>query len=48
LIYKKDFADFAGRTIEITELQNMTQGLYLLRVKTGSEMNVLKIIKLKK
>ena len=47
LIYRKDFADYAGSTIEITELQNRTQGVYFLRVKTGSESNVMKIIKLK-
>ena len=46
LIFRKDFADYAGRTIIITELQHREQGVYLLRVKDGSEINVLKIIKL--
>jgi hypothetical protein len=46
LIFRKDFADYAGRTIIIRELQHREQGLYLLRVKYGSEINVLKIIKL--
>jgi serine protease AprX len=47
LIFRRDFTDYAGRTVLITELQNRTQGIYLLRVINGSEVNVRKIIKLK-
>lgn len=46
LIFRKDYPDYAGRTIIITELQHRTQGLYFLRVTNGSETDVSKIIKL--
>lgn len=46
LIFRKDFAEYAGRTISITELEHREQGVYLLRMTYGSEKNVLKIIKL--
>jgi hypothetical protein len=46
LIFRRDFADYAGRIIIITELQHKSQGVYFLRVINGSEINVRKIIKL--
>jgi serine protease AprX len=46
LIYKKTFSDYAGSVIAINELEHKEQGVYLVRVITGSEMNVLKIIKI--
>ncbi len=48
LIFRRDFADNAGRIIIITELQHKSQGVYFLRVINGSEINVRKIIKLNK
>jgi serine protease AprX len=47
LIYRKDYADYAGRTITVTELQHREQGIYFLRVRNGSETYVRKIIKLR-
>ena len=47
IIFRKDFADYAGRTIFIEELQNKEQGLYLLRIINEARIEVLKIIKLK-
>ena len=46
LILRKDFTDYAGRTLTITELQHKAQGVYLLRVRNGSEINVRKVVKL--
>jgi serine protease AprX len=46
LIYNKTFSDYAGSVIAINELEHKEQGVYLVRVITGSEMNVLKIIKI--
>jgi serine protease AprX len=48
LIFRRDYANYAGRTIIITELQHREQGAYLLRVIDGAEINVRKIIKLNK
>jgi serine protease AprX len=47
MIFRKDFADYAGRTILIGDLQNKEQGVYFLSISNGTRMNVLKIIKLK-
>lgn len=46
-IYRKDFRDFAGRTLEITELQNMDPGVYFIRIIKVSGTDVHKIIKLR-
>lgn len=46
LIFRRDFANYAGRTIVMTELQHRAQGVYLLRIRDGSEIIVRKIIKL--
>lgn len=45
LISRKDFAHYAGRTIFISDLQKREQGIYLLRIKDKSGINVRKIIK---
>ena len=47
IIFQKDFADFAGRTIFVTELQHAVQGMYLIRIKSPSGTTVRKVIKLK-
>jgi hypothetical protein len=45
IIFRKDFADYTGRTIFVTELQHVDQGMYLIRIVSGSEKTVRKIIK---
>ncbi|MCX6262569.1 MAG: S8 family peptidase, partial [Bacteroidia bacterium] len=47
IIFRKDFPDYAGRTLSITELQNMEQGVYFIRLIKGINVNVHKIIKLR-
>lgn len=47
LIFRNDFANFAGRKILVTELQHAAQGMYLIRITSGSEKTVRKIIKIK-
>jgi serine protease AprX len=47
LLFNKDYSDYAGRTLIITELQNREQGIYFLRVITGTGVSVRKIIKLR-
>lgn len=47
IVVRKDFEDFAGRTISVTELQNEVQGVYYLRIKAGTNTTVRKIIKIK-
>ena len=47
LIFRKDFTNYAGRTLLITELQHKEQGVYFLRIINGAKINVQKIIKLK-
>jgi len=47
LIFRKEFADYAGRILQITELQHREQGVYFLRIKNGTSIKVQKIIKLK-
>jgi subtilisin family serine protease len=46
LIFRRDFADYAGRTIILTDLRNREQGVYLLRVIYDGKTDVHKIIKL--
>jgi len=46
LIFRKKFPEYVGRRIIITELQNRSQGIYLIRFITGSGTNVQKVIKL--
>jgi hypothetical protein len=47
IIFRKDFHDYAGRTLSITELQNREQGVYFIRLINGTNVNVHKIIKLR-
>jgi hypothetical protein len=47
LIFRRTINGYAGRTINITELQHMEQGLYLLRITGAAGIITLKIIKLK-
>ena len=47
VIYRKDYAGYAGRTISITDFQHREQGLYLLKISDATRVRVLKIIKLK-
>ena len=45
--FRKEFPDFAGRTIRITELQNKPQGIYFIRIIKDTGISVHKIIKLR-
>jgi serine protease AprX len=45
-IFRKNFSEYAGRSIIITELQTRNQGIYFLRIKNESGMYVRKIIKI--
>ena len=47
LIFRKEFADYAGRILLITELQHREQGIYFIRIKNSTSVKVRKIIKLK-
>lgn len=47
LIFKKMVNDYAGRTMIITELQHMTQGVYFLRISGSSGITTRKVIKLR-
>jgi subtilisin family serine protease len=46
IIFRKDYAGYAGRTIYIEELNGQVQGIYLLRIISGTRIKVQKIIKL--
>jgi len=46
-VFRKDFPSYAGRTLRITELQNMEQGIYFIRIIKASGVDVHKIIKLR-
>jgi serine protease AprX len=47
LIFRKEFPEYSGRTIRITELKTREQGIYFIRLITGSGTMVHKIIKLR-
>lgn len=47
LIFRKEFINYAGRTIRITRLQNLDQGIFFIRLTTGTGSRVQKIIKLR-
>jgi serine protease AprX len=47
IIFRKEFSDYPGRTITISELQNREQGIYFIRLKTVTHVTVLKLIKLR-
>jgi hypothetical protein len=47
LLFKEKYADFAGRSIVITDLKNSRQGIYLVRITDPSGVHVRRIVKLK-
>ena len=47
-LYRKEFADYAGRTFRVTELLHLDQGVYFVRIINGTRIKVRKIIKHKK
>lgn len=46
-VFRKDFPDFAGRTLSVTELQHREQGIYFIRLIKKTGVSVFKIIKLR-
>lgn len=46
LIFRKEFPEYTGRAIRITELQNREPGIYFIRLITGTGTTVQKIIKI--
>jgi serine protease AprX len=46
LIFRRNFPDFTGRTLRITELQYKQQGVYFIRLTKATGVYVYKIIKL--
>jgi serine protease AprX len=47
LLFEKEYADHAGRSIIITDLQDSPQGMYMVRITDPSRIHIRKIIKLK-
>jgi serine protease AprX len=47
ILFSKKFPYFAGRTLNLTELQKAEQGIYFIRLIKSTGINVHKIIKLK-
>jgi hypothetical protein len=47
VIYRKQYAGYAGRAISITDFQHREQGVYFLKITDASRIRVQKIIKLK-
>jgi serine protease AprX len=47
-IYRTEFPEFAGRIITINELQDMEQGIYIVRIICSNGIFVDKVIKLRK
>ncbi len=46
LLLRKEYPQYAGRRISITELQNHNQGIYLVRVTTDTGSSVHKVVKI--
>jgi hypothetical protein len=46
IFFRKEFEEYAGRTLRIQALYNMRQGMYFIRVITGTGTFTHKIIKL--
>lgn len=46
LLIKKEYPQYAGRRISITELQNHNQGIYLVRITTDTGTSVHKVVKI--
>ncbi len=36
MIFRKDFTEYAGRTLRISALNNREQGIYFIRLITGT------------
>jgi hypothetical protein len=47
LLFRKEFRNYSGRTLQITELENKEQGIYFIRLIKASGISVQKIIKLR-
>jgi hypothetical protein len=45
-IFRKDFGDYAGRSLRLSALNNMAQGIYYVKLTTGTDTYTYKIIKL--
>jgi serine protease AprX len=46
LIKRKSYPDYIGRSLTISDIQNLSQGMYIVRIITGSGIYTHKIIKL--
>ncbi|MBN2861598.1 MAG: S8 family serine peptidase [Bacteroidales bacterium] len=46
IIFRKDYKDFAGRNLVISALNKRQQGLYFIRLISGTDISLHKIIKL--
>jgi len=46
LVYRKDFTEYAGRSLRLSALNKAGQGIYFLRLRTGTGVYLHKIIKL--
>lgn len=46
MIFRKEYPQYAGRRITITELQNRDQGIYMVRITTDTGTSVHKVIKI--
>lgn len=46
IIHSKNFSTFAGRSLRITDLNHREQGIYFVRITTGTGVYLQKIIKL--
>jgi len=47
LVFRKDYREYTGRTLEVTSLQKREQGIYFIRIIYKTGVKVIKIIKLK-
>lgn len=47
LLKKKDYPSFSGRSLQVSDLQVHEQGMYLIKITTGGENLVSKVIKIK-
>lgn len=46
IIYRRDFGEYAGRNLRINALRGMEQGIYFIRLETGSGTFKYRIVKL--
>jgi serine protease AprX len=47
ILFREEFRNYTGRTLQITELENKEQGIYFIRLIKATGINVQKIIKLR-